>query len=203
MNEKELLKEIKDLSFENYKKMKSLEGKKLKFYHVIKESIFEYNFLKLEKYLKVWIRSLKNQIEIDNLKKMPDYAFIHFIGKNNNTCYADEVGLINVNLEDLKSFNMTLEEYMEQESCDFNFDNYYGELIADIFSIEIDKELSKHVDRTNMIHIYSTEPIEKHYKLSEIIQGDIISEMAHTQQMLFCAIGRSTLELTTKRIGKI
>lgn len=187
-------------SFEKYKNLKKVEEDNFDLIYIDKEKSFFLIFNQIEKEIKNWIKSLNKDLELENLKKQPDYALIHKITKElYPNDYADEVGIVILSEAKLKLFNLSKEEMIEQ-SGEFNFDNWYGETLADFFGDELDEKKSNIIDRTEMIEDFKNNPLNELNSIAGKWEDLFISEYYLVNKAFLIALGQATYEIIFKSI---
>lgn len=151
---------LKNKSLEKYRILKKVEKETFDLKYIDKEKSFFLFFNQIEEEIESWINSLNQDLELENLKKEPHYALIHKLMKEMYPSdYADEVGIVILDDEKLKRFNLNKEEMIEQ-SGEFNFENWYSEAFTEFFGYELNEKKSNIIDRTEMIEDFKNIDLE-------------------------------------------
>lgn len=187
-------------SFEKYKDLKKVEEDNFDLIYIDKEKSFFLIFNQIEEEIKNWINSLNKDLELENLKKQPDYALIHKITKElYPNDYADEVGIVILSETKLKRFNLTKEEMIEQAG-EFNFENWYGETLSEFFGYELDEKKSNIIDRTKMIADFKNTPLNELNNIAGKWEDLFIAEYYLGNKAFLIALGQATYEIIFKSI---
>lgn len=197
--------EIKDIlknkSFEKYKDLKKVEEDNFDLLYIDKEKSFFLFFNQIEEEINNWINSLNHNLELENLQKQPNYALIHKITKElYPKDYADEVGIVILDDEKLKLFNLSKEEFIKQ-SGDFNFENWYGETLSELFGYELNEEKSNIIDRTEMIEEFKNNPLNELNVIAGKWEDLFVAEYHLGNKAFLIALGQATYEIIFKSIN--
>jgi hypothetical protein len=197
----EEIKEIlKSKSLEKYKELKKVEKETFDLVYIDKEKSFSLFFDQIEEEIKSWINSLNQKLELENLQNEPNYALIHRLMKElYPSDYADEVGVVILDDEKLKRFNLNKEEMIEK-SGEFNFDNWYGEALSEFFGYELDEKKSNIIDRTEMIEDFKNKPLEELNNLATEWEELFVEEYGLGNKAFLVALGQATYEIICKSI---
>lgn len=198
----EEIKEIlKNKSFEKYKELKKVEEENFDLVYIDKEKSFFLFFNQIEKEIKSWINSLNQDLELENLQKQPNYALIHKITKNlYPSDYAGEVGIVILSEEKLKRFNLSKEEMIEQ-SGDFNFENWYGETLSELFGYDLNEKKSNIIDRTEMIEDFKNNPLNELNNIAGKWEELFVAEYSLGNKAFLISLGQATYEIIFKSIN--
>lgn len=187
-------------SFEKYKNLKKVEEETFNLVYVDKEKSFFLIFNQIEEEIKNWINSLNKDVELENLKQLPDYALIHKITKElYPNDYANEVGIVILTDAKLKRFNLSKEEMIEQAG-EFNFENWYVDSLSEFFGYELDEEKSNIIDRKKMINDFNNTPLSELNNLAGKWEDLFLAEYYLANKAFLIALGQATYEIIFKSI---
>ena len=197
----EIKETLKNKSFEKYKELKKVEEDNFDLVYVDKEKSFFLFFNQIEVEIKNWVNSLNQDLELENLQKQPDYALIHKITKElYPRDYAGEVGIVILYDEKLKRFNLSKEEMIEQ-SGDFNFENWYGETLSELFGYDLNEEKSNIINRTEMIEDFKNNPLNELNNIAGKWEDLFVAEYSLGNKAFLIALGQATYEIIFKSIN--
>lgn len=193
---------LKTKSLKNYKEIKLVENDifELKYIDAIKSHNFF--FLELENKIKDWINSLNTELEINNLKSLPNYAFIHYLSKGiYPEDYAPEVGIVVLDDKNLEYFNIDKEEYISKMG-DFCFDNCYENILFEIFGLELNKEKTKLIDRSEMFKELKNSAFMDYYSIIENWEKTYSDEFCLAEKSFLIALGKATYDIVFDSINE-
>ena len=159
--------------------------------YINKEITISIYYDKLESYLKSWILALENKKEKEKLFSSPDYAFTHYIAKEEYPeDYSDEVGVEIIDEHKLKVLGLTANEYIEKMSKKTNFKtfNIYGDIPIDILDASPDNVDVSAIDKKDMIADYNENPISDHEELIEKWSKNFDVEVEYLQEFMFISL---------------
>lgn len=196
----EIKETLKNKSFNIYKDIKLVEKDSFNLKYIDAKKSHNLFFSELDIKMEDWINSLNEDLELKNLESLPEYAFIHYISKKlYPEDYYPEVGVALLDEEKLKHHNIDKEEYISKMG-DFSFDNFYEDVLFEIFGLDFDKEKTNLIDRTEMFQNFKDEPFMNYYNIVEKWENIYSGELCLSEKAFLIALGQATYEIICKSI---
>lgn len=187
--------ELKSKSLTIFKNTKTVENEDFSLKYLDLHKFYDFYFPHVETEIEEWIESMNKEIEIKNLQKLPEYSFIHYHSKKEfPEDFDEEVGLLLINKERLKQFDIVLEEHIEQTG-DFNYDNCYSDSMYEIFGYEVDEEKTKLLDTTEMLESLKNIPICEMCDIVEKWEDIFLEEIINSEKAFLIALGQAAHEI--------
>jgi len=188
-------KEIKSIAKETYLSLTEIEGEVFKEKYINKEKMFDICFRKTEHLINKWISDLNKNQEFMNLKKEPNYAFIHYLTKKQfPSNYSEEVGILLLDENSLKEFGITKEQAIEG-SGNFCFDDFYCDTMYEYLELNLDKEITNITDRTKMNLDYKDSSIEDYASITADWENILFEELSFISKIFWASVSNTALNL--------
>lgn len=199
---KEIKNVLENKAFQIFEGLEFVEKEKFELKYINKHKLFNIFFEQIKEELELWVESLNTDIEKNNLKLEPNYALIHHMSKNIYPEDFDEtVCILIIDDYKLERFDFNREEIIERAG-EFNFDNWYGSVISEYFTYELDEDISKLIDRTEMLNDFKTKPLEELSSISENWEEIFYEEIGLASKAFLIALGQATYDIVFNSINE-
>lgn len=193
---------LKNKSLKNYEEIKLVESEAFDLKYIDITKSHNFFFLEVEYKIKNWINSLNTELELNNLKSMPNYAFIHYLSKEiYPENYTPEVGVIFLDDEKLEYLNIDKEEYIEKIG-DFSFDNCYEDILFETFGLELDKTRTELIDKSQMFKDLKDNAIMDCCNIVENWENTYLEEFHLAEKAFLVALGQATYDIVFNSINE-